>query len=452
MSPKYLQYCYNSLSLVIIGFVVLVIQIIDGGAGSIWGINFKQITFEDITFYTIIVSLSLMIQIFLLFIMSRMVFKIRKTSSRSAQIFPYLYMVSQIIVALLIAFLLLQQLLTDTYRILLSELIVGLSFMVSAAIMGSLAYTCFKSFRSTKSKMTGVYTFAIIALSVQLISAFAYVEVGLSKRPEYISSERNPWSSFFVTPLLDNLLSIYNAVKLTSFLAIWVASILLTRTYAQKTTKVKYWTIVSLPLIYLTFQYCLVFLNQTGALSSLMISPKSPFPYFYNFVVSTVNVGSGLTIGITFFILSRSLVYEHLKYFVIMCGTGIMIIYSSSVSQVLILATFPAWSIVSTTFILPAAFLMLIGLGSATLHISSDIELRRYLHKFRSQFELFTALSSEEGTAAVERKIHNISRKIYDNLENETLFVGKPDPSEIKEYVSGILAEIKKTGKISGQP
>ena len=71
-----------------------------------------------------------------------------------------------------------------------------------------------------------------------------------------------------------------------------------------------------------------------------------------------------------------------------MCGTGIMIIYSSSVSQVLVLATFPAWSIVSITFILPASFLTLIGLGSATLHISSDIELRRYLHKFRTQFEL----------------------------------------------------------------
>ena len=452
MSPKYLQYCYNSLSLIIIGFVVVVIQIIDGGAGSIWGLNFKQITFGDISFYTIIVSLSLMIQIFLLFIMSRMVFKIRKTSSRSAQIFPYLYVVSQIIVALLVASLLLQQLLTDRYSILLSKLIVGLSFMVSAAIMGSLAYTCLKSYRSTKSKMTGVYAFAIIALSVQLISAFVYVEAGLNKRPEYISSERNPWSSFFVTPLLDNLLSIYNATKLTSFLAIWVASIMLTRTYAQKTSKVKYWVIVSLPLIYLAFQYCLVLLNQMGALSSLMISPKSLFPYFYNFVASTTNVGSGLTIGISFFILSRSLAYEHLKYFIIMCGTGIMIIYSSSVSQVLVLATFPAWSIVSTTFILPASFLTLIGLGSATLHISSDIELRRYLHKFRTQFELFTALSSEEGTAAVKRKIQNLSKKIYDNLENETLFVGKPDPLDIKEYVSVILTEIKKTGKISDQP
>ena len=139
MSPKYLQYCYNSLSLIIIGFVVVVIQIIDGGAGSIWGLNFKQITFGDITFYTIIVSLSLMIQIFLLFIMSRMVFKIRKTSSRSAQIFPYLYVVSQIIVALLVASLLLQQLLTDRYSILLSKLIVGLSFMVSA---GNYGLTC----------------------------------------------------------------------------------------------------------------------------------------------------------------------------------------------------------------------------------------------------------------------------------------------------------------------
>ena len=166
-------------------------------------------------------------------------------------------------------------------------------------------------------------------------------------------------------------------------------------------------------------------------------------------MLSTANVGSGLLIGISFFILSRSLIYGHLKYFVVMCGIGVMIIYSSSVSQILILTTFPAWSVVSTSFILAAAFLTLIGLGSATLHIAGDVKLRKYLYKFRSQFELFTALSSEEGSAAVERKIQKISKNIYNNLEAEALYVVKPDQYEIKLYVGVIIAEMKRTGSIS---
>lgn len=120
-----------------------------------------------------------------------------------------------------------------------------------------------------------------------------------------------------------------------------------------------------------------------------------------------------------------------------------MIIYSSSVSQILVLATFPAWGIVSVTFILPAAFLTLIGLGSATFHIAGDISLRRFLHKSKS-YELFSALGLSEGSDAIERKIHHISKEIYQKLEAETFFIRKPESEDNKEYVKEIITEMKK--------
>ena len=151
--------------------------------------------------------------------------------------------------------------------------------------------------------MTGLYAFAIIALCVQLICAFFYVEDNLNNKPVYITPERNPWTSFFVTPLLDKLLSIYNISKTISFIAIWIASVLLTKSYAQKTNRIKYWTIVSIPVIYILFQYTFVILNQMGALSSLMMAKGSIFPYFYNFALYTVNIGTGIFIGVSFFML-----------------------------------------------------------------------------------------------------------------------------------------------------
>ena len=136
-----------------IGFAVVMIQIVDGGAGSIWALNFSHITFEHITTYTGIVILSLGIQVFLLFITSRIVFKIRKASSRRALIIPYIYVISQLMLIVLITSLLMQQLLTYGYNKLLSQLIIGLIFIVSVLIMSSLAYSCIKSYCSTKSKI-----------------------------------------------------------------------------------------------------------------------------------------------------------------------------------------------------------------------------------------------------------------------------------------------------------
>jgi hypothetical protein len=173
----------------------------------------------------------------------------------------------------------------------------------------------------------------------------------------------------------------------------------------------------------------------------------SIFIYFYNFVLNTVNVGSGILFGISFFMLSRALSYQHLKYYLIMCGAGIMILFSSNVSTLLVLGTFPAWSVVSLSFVLPASFLILIGLDSATFYIAGDITVRKFLNRFKDQFDMFSALGSTEASAATERKIHNRSTRIYDNLETEKLFIGRTESEDIKEYVREVITEIRKSDR-----
>lgn len=67
----------------------------------------------------------------------------------------------------------------------------------------------------------------------------------------------------------------------------------------------------------------------------------SLFLYLYNFVLNTVNIATGILFGISFFILARSIGYKDLKYYLIIAGTGLMIIFSSGISTMLILAPFP---------------------------------------------------------------------------------------------------------------
>jgi hypothetical protein len=438
------RYVSSSISIIIIGFIVVLIIITDGSAGFTWASKFGLFSIKDIQLYSIVIGTAIGIQIFLLFIMTRIVFKIQKSSSRLARPISYIFVISQIILIFLLAYLLVEQLATSVYQIILPKLIVGLSMTISVLIMISLAYTCFRSYSSSRSKMTLIYASAVTLLSLYQVFAFIYVESTLNDKPDYITPDRNPWTSYFTKPILEKLLSIYNITKILSFVSIWIASILLTISYGRRVRKVRYWTIVSIPMIFLLVQYFLVVLNQMGALAPLMLTEGSIFPYVQNFASNTVSVTSGIFIGFSFFLLSKSLIYANLKYYVIMCGTGLMMIFSISISQILVLSPFPAWGVISISFSLPAAFLTLIGLSSATFRIASDITLRRSLGKFRTEFELLSSLGSAERSLAIEKRVRGVTSKIYKEIESEGAYIVTPESEEIEKHVRELIAEMKK--------
>jgi hypothetical protein len=424
---------------------------VDVTAGDSWAINLDdRISFIHKIFYSTIIIVSLFIQLYFLKTSTRMVFKTKKANSRSTLIIVYSYIVSQLAVIILLLFLLGEQLVASTYPVVLVQLIVAISLVISILIMVSLAIKCTKSYFSRRSKMAGFYSIAIIALSIQLISALLYVEANLYNKPQYITPERNPWASYYYTSINSKLFSLYDITKIVSFFALWFVSLLLTKSYARKIGKIKYWITVSTPVAYFFFQYSTFLLNQTGMLSSLLMSSGSIFPTLYSFVLNTVNVGTAILFGISFFILSRALTYEHLKYYLIICGAGIMIIFSSNVSTILILSAFPAWGVVSISFVLPASILILIGLDSATFYVAGDIKVRSYLSRSKDRFDLFRALASTKATAEAEHRIQEIIKQIHNNVETDALFTPKSESEDVKQYVGEVIAELKKNITKSG--
>lgn len=415
-------------------------------AGDTWALNMNdRNSFQYIIIYFIITVTSLIIQAFLLMVSVRIAFTTKKATSYLSMLTRYIYVGSHIAVMSSIAYLLAEQIVTSRYHTVLLELIVALSLIPSVLILISLAFTSLKSYSSTKSKILMVYGIAIIAIAVQLIIAFCYIELNLYSKPEIITPDRNPWASYFYTNLQSKISLSYEISEAMSFIIVWIASILLTKQYAQKIGKIKYSITLSIPMIYFLLQYSPLLLEQIGTLSSLLMAEGSLFLYFYNFVLNTVNIGTGLLFGISFYILSRSLVYDQLKYYLIICGTAIMIIFSSGISTILILAPYPAWAIVSLSFLLPASFLLLIGLDSATYYIASDTLIRRFLYHHRSQFELFQALGSSKATDMVERKMNDMIRQQLENLEMEILFKPVSEVEDIKRYVRKVRIEMKQS-------
>jgi hypothetical protein len=166
-----------------------------------------------------------------------------------------------------------------------------------------------------------IYGVAIIAIVVQIIIAFCYIELNLYSKPEIITPDRNPWASYFYTNLQSTISLIYEVSESISFIIIWISLILLTKQYASKMGKIKYSITLIIPMIYFLLQYSPLLLEQIRTLSSLLMAEGSFFLYFYNFILNTVNIGTGILFGISFYLLSRSLVYDDLKYYLIICGT-----------------------------------------------------------------------------------------------------------------------------------
>jgi hypothetical protein len=256
-SSKFQKYLLDSTSIIIIvGFVVVLLHIIDMSAGDTWALNMNdRNSFQYTIIYCIITVASLIIQAFLFSVSVRIAFKTKKATSRLSLITRYLYVGSHIAVMGSIAYLMAEQVLTSTYHTVLLELIVGLSLIPSVLILISLAFTSLKSFSSTKSKILVVYGIAIIAIAVQLIIAFCYIELNLYSKPGIITPDRNPWASYFYTNLQSKISLSYEISEAMSFIIIWISSILLTKQYAQKIGTIKYSITLSIPMIYFLFQY-----------------------------------------------------------------------------------------------------------------------------------------------------------------------------------------------------
>jgi len=427
-----------------IGFAVILLHIIDNSSGATWALKINDNNLVKILIYSIIAVTSLAIQGFFLFLCTKIAFRIRKAPSRLSNATRYIYVGSHIVVITSIVYLLVEQLLMNKYHTILLEIIVVLSLIPSVLILISLGLKAMKSFSSIKSKVTIIYGIAIITIAIQFIFAFFYIEINLSGKPEIITPDRNPWASYFYSDIQSQVFSIYQVAEVLSFITVWIAAIFLTKQYIEKIGKIKYIIIVSIPAVYFLLQFSPLLLQQIGTLSYLLMEEGSLFLYLYNFLLNTVNIGTGVLFGISFFILARSIGYDDLKYYLIIAGTGLMIIFSSGLSTMLILAPFPAWSIISLSFMLPGAFLLLIGLDSVTYYIANDSILRKFLFEKRNKFELLRALGSAEAMTIFEQKVNNILQKKLDNLEMRPLFESKSELEDSKVYIKKIIEEIKK--------
>ncbi|MGB0027379.1 MAG: hypothetical protein WBP64_11100, partial [Nitrososphaeraceae archaeon] len=298
-----------------------------------------------------------------------------------------------------------------------------------------------RTYTNSTSRVVLAYSAAIAMLSLSGIITFIYVDNFLQGKPDYITSDFNPFTSYSPTAS-PALVFAYQSIGIISFVSLWIATIFLTYHYASKSRRIKYWTIVSIPLVYFASLYVLPYLQNLDLLGTFGVGDNPIYAYTYNFFLNTVRTAGGIMFGVAFFILSRTILHTQLKKSIIMIGIGFILLLGANATSLIIITTYPPWGVISVTFMITGSYLIIVGLDSAAFYIATDSSLRGIIARSaRHEYDFLKSLGRTEAEHIVTDKVNSISKQVYNKIQYDNLFAISSEPSNIQQYIKEVMSE-----------
>jgi len=296
-----------------------------------------------------------------------------------------------------------------------------------------------------------LYGIAISFFIINTITGLVYVTQALSTHNDIIkpASCRAIFASLFNTnPDLSIYLSnFYDITFIISFIAVWFVTILMLKQYSRNIGKIKYWILVSVPLILFMTKYEVLlyyFLYDPSILdilSSIKINP--PFnPLIYTLLDSNLQLG-GVFFAIVFLVIAKKIPKGHqIVNSLIISLIGMMLLFSSKDINTLILPSYPPVGIVAISFMGLASYLLLVGIYSIATIAARDITLRKYLNKkVENDITLLNNIAFSENESEIQKNVKSLLYYSSQWQENNTR--QEMNQQEIKEIVDDVISEVK---------
>ena len=222
----------------------------------------------------------------------------------------------------------------------------------------------------------------------------------LGKPPEAVPHVGPNFPAILPGSLIGSLNQTFVISSIVSFILTWVATAVLLHHYSQNLGRIKYWIIVSLPLVYFLSQFLSLSLN---VFLSLLQSDPIFFGILLTFAFSLSKVAGGIFFGIAFWTMSRGIKRSNtLKEYLTFSAYGIVMLFISNQAVVLVSVPYPPFGVVAITFVGLSSYLMLIGIYFSAISVSQDINLRQYIHRILAKD---SKLLDGIGTAQMEQEM-----------------------------------------------
>ncbi len=395
---------------------------------------------SGVPFFIVISSFAIICQLFVIQFIRDKSREIRK-KSRPINLMHHIVVIYQYFMIVIIVYAMLSLMITESYPMFASMLVSITTYGLSTVFMGIFAVvflSWYKNNYRTKSILVLIYG---LAFAATVISSSAFLAIGFHMYGERISTIVTPASDRSFPYLSDDhssfhdtrhlLIEIYANGDLVAFYLKWGGTAIILYHYSHKLGRVKYWTLLSLPLIYFSLLIGYDY-NLFGEVSDSFI---------FGALVTLNSTWGGILFYIAFRLASKSYEKnERFRNYLLMAGFGFMLFFSGSQAN-LIGFVYPPWGYATVSAYGLGTYLILIGLYLTAKSIAQDEELKDTIK--RSTLAESKFLHSI-GTSAAEREKILMDKALAKSqtIKQENLKeVGIATPmseKEIKEYVKKI--------------
>jgi hypothetical protein len=228
--------------------------------------------------------------------------------------------------------------------------------------------------------------------------------------------------------------------SIMSFILVWVATVLLLRSYFRTVGKSKYWILVTIPLVYFLSQFQISFLN---ILTPFQQSDPITFGVAYTlFFAATVPAG-GVLFGLAFWSATRNIENDAVKAYMMISAYGMMLLFCSNQASGLILVPYPPFGLATVSFFGLASYLIFIGIQSSAISVAEDSKLRQSIRGVAiNESRLIDSIGVAEFEQQIQKKVMIITKKNQDIMAEESGIESSLTDEDIKQYLGEVLKEV----------
>ena len=315
------------------------------------------------------------------------------------------------------------------------------SYSLNVVLLLLFAVRMLKWYRSNRNSIV-IILYSVSALALAFSSSVAIIADyrNLIIKEQVITPE-SPiiFPSFDPGTLTELLSDIYRRSYTVATVLVWFTTVLLLYHYfdrLNKLAKVRFWILIILPLIW--------------HLSDVLIdfdlySPQSDSEAFYYYASLSVNAtAAGILFGLAFRTVAKRIrPNSAVRNYIIISAYGFVLLFISNVAT-LTSTPYPPFSLAAVSTMGLAAYLIYIGIYSAGISMSEDINLRQTIRKSAiEESKLLVSIGSAQIHQQLERKVLQSARDRANKMASQTGVQLSLTDADMKQYLNSVLKEIK---------
>jgi hypothetical protein len=353
--------------------------------------------------------------------------------------------ISIYILGALIGYLIFQQFYYNYYDTSITIFIVIISYGIATGFIARLSLLFISWHKSNRSLIIFLYFVSMSFIALNLVTTALLTSLIINDRPSHVREFVGGSADYSVGKYVF-VRNFYTISSVMSFVSIWATTAILVNYYRERSiSTIIYWIILAMPLFYFLANVFYQFIITNMLNSYLTIDPITVSIILTAFLSLSKPIG-GLIFAVGFWKISKAISYEkNIKTYMAISGWAIFLIFSAdqALVQTQLQSPYPPFGLVTLTVLNIAAFLMLIGIYNSATHVSTNNELRRFIHKQALESRLLSLIGHAEMEKEILRTITKIAQD-KTTLEEDTKEPIELDENELKKYIDVVVRESRK--------